>query len=113
MIKYTIQSAGARLQLADGYGDINSDEFKLSNRAFKTVLIRSYRLLTAQNPFDIDGNGAKAAGYIDMAGAANNYPDTDMIKGYETAPARCSASEAVRRKNLTECTTILLNKSIV
>jgi hypothetical protein len=96
------QSTGARLQLADNYGDINSADFRLSNRAFKAVLIRSYNLLTAQNPFDIDGNGAKATGYIDMAGAANNYPDTDMIKGYETAPARCSASEAVRRRNLTD-----------
>jgi hypothetical protein len=96
------QSTGARLQLADNYGDIIKPEFILSNRAFKAALIRGSGLLTVQNPYDIDGDGTTIAGYIDMVGAANTYPNTDMIKGYEYKPTRCSASEAVRRKDLTD-----------
>ena len=96
-------SASARLNIADGYGDINSPEFTLSNRAFKAALLRNTKILGTQNPFTMDGAGI-AAGYIDMVGAANNLTasNPDNIFGYETAPARCSASEAVRRKNLAD-----------
>ncbi|MCL2186604.1 MAG: lamin tail domain-containing protein [Treponema sp.] len=86
------------------YGDINDPDFKLSNRSFKVVLIEGSAALNMQNPFDVDGNGKKASGYIDMVGALNN-PDAsppDNIFGFETAPARCSASQAVRRKNLSD-----------
>ena len=40
-----------------------------------------------------------------MVGAANDMASAtnpDNIYGFETAPARCSASEAVRRKDLTD-----------
>jgi len=94
------QSAGARYQIPDNFGDINNQNFTLSNRAFKVALIRGSSLLTVQNPFNIDGNGIVISGYIDMIGAANTYPGQDMIYGFETAPARNSASAAVRRKNL-------------
>ncbi|MCL2196891.1 MAG: hypothetical protein FWB77_04685, partial [Treponema sp.] len=86
------------------YGDINDPNFSLGNRSFKVALIEGSSILSMQNPFDVDGNGKKVSGYIDMAGSVNN-PNAaapDHIFGYETAPARNSASEAIRRKNLTD-----------
>jgi hypothetical protein len=94
------QSAGARYQIPENSGDINNDDFTLSNRAFKVALLQSTEELTVQNPFDTDGNGAVISGYIDMVGAANEYGGRDLIFGFETAPARNSASEAVRRTDL-------------
>jgi hypothetical protein len=94
------QSTVARYQIPDDSGDINSTAFTLSNRAFKVALLQSTVELTVQNPFDIDDDGTKAADYIDMVGAANNYQERDLIFGFETLPARNSASESVRRLNL-------------
>ena len=91
----------AQYQIPENYGDINDPDFTLSNRAFKVVLLRNDKDLEAENPFDM-GSGAKAEGYIDMLGAANTYPASDTILGFETYPARCSASEAARRKDLTD-----------
>jgi len=83
------------------YGDINDDNFTLNNNAYKIAIIRTASIndLNVQNPFTMDGAGI-AAGYIDIVGAHNAANNT--INGYEAAPARCSASEAVRRKNLTD-----------
>jgi len=94
---------GTRYKIADGYGDINDNSLSLSRRGFKVAIIKSTAALTVQNPFT-DNNGKPVSGYIDMVGAVNN-PDAalpDHIFGYETAPVRNSASEAVRRKNLTD-----------
>jgi hypothetical protein len=92
-----------RLIISDNYGDINDPLFTLSNRSFKAALVQADVNLP-MNPFNIDGNGTKAAGYIDMVGAENdpNHAYPDRILGFETAPARNSASVAVRRKNLTD-----------
>ena len=86
------------------YGDINDATFTLNNSAFKIAIIRSdfNNELKVQNPFTMDGAGV-ADGYIDMVGAHNAAANT--INGYETAPARASASEAVRRKNLIDTDT--------
>ena len=95
------ESTSARYQIEEDYGDINDGNFTLSNRAFKVALIQSTANLTVQNPFT--GNGGKPiAGYIDMVGAANDYEGRDLIFGFEEAPARNSASEAVRRADLTD-----------
>ncbi|MCL2759319.1 MAG: hypothetical protein FWD22_03825 [Treponema sp.] len=91
--------SGTRHIIADGFGDINDNNLALSNRAFKIALIKSADALTVQNPFTAN-SGKPVAGYIDMVGAANNYQGRDQIFGFETAPARCSASEAVRRMDL-------------
>jgi len=105
------KGSSANLIIAEADNDIYSSSFVLSNRAFKVALIESRTTLNAsiQNPFDTDGNGTKVAGYIDMVGAANEYtpptdPDQgeDTIYGFETAPARNSASQAVRRKDLND-----------
>ena len=95
------QNSTGRLEIIENSGDINDGNFTLSNRAFKVALIRNQNAdLTVQNPFSMDGKGI-AAGYIDMVGTANTYPDRDLIFGFEGAlPARNSASVSVRRKNL-------------
>ncbi|MDR1868533.1 MAG: hypothetical protein LBQ82_00955 [Treponema sp.] len=93
------QSANARYQIPENSGDINSDTFTLSNRAFKVALIQSTENITVQNPFTAN-SGKPIKGYIDMVGAANEYQGQDLIFGFEKAPARNSASEAVRRADL-------------
>ena len=97
----------SRLKIADQYGDINVNNLTLSNRAFKVALIHSGTALNnIQNPFRIDAAGTKAEGYIDMVGARNTMPEGDnpydTIHGFEGSPGRNSASEAVRRRNLTD-----------
>jgi hypothetical protein len=94
--------SNTRYQITDDDGDINDDNLSLNRRGFKAAIIKGNAQLTVQNPFNADGNGKKVPGYIDMVGALNN-PDAnppDHIFGFETAPARNSASEAVRRKDL-------------
>ena len=98
-------STVARYVIPDDSGDINDPFFTLSNRSFKVVLIEgdSNRINQYQNPFDIDGKGTKIRGYIDMVGAVNDpnhATNPDRILGFETAPARNSASEAIRRNSL-------------
>jgi len=96
--------SSTRYKIADGYGDINDDNLSLSRRGFKAAVIKGSEPLTVRNPFNTDGNGAKISGYIDMVGAVNNpgANPPDNIFGYEAAPARISASEAVRRADLTD-----------
>jgi len=90
------------LKIPDGYGDIYSPQFLMSNDSFKVALLYGFTVLTdeIQNPFNTDGNGKQVAGYLDMVGARNST--SDQIFGFETAPARNSRSEAVRRKNLND-----------
>jgi len=93
-----------RYKITDGYGDINDDSLSLSRRSFKAAIIYGSAALTVQNPFDTDGNGKVVYGYIDMVGAVNNPTanQPDHIFGFEKAPTRCSASEAVRRQDLND-----------
>jgi hypothetical protein len=98
-------SPNARLKLKDEDGDIYKESFSLGNRSFKVAIIEGKATLNMANPFNTDKKGKKVDGYIDMVGAANDpnhATNPDNIFGYEKAPARNSASEAVRRKNLTD-----------
>ena len=95
--------SSTRYKIEDGYGDIHNDNLSLSRRGFKVAVISGSAELTVQNPFN-SNNGKPVSGYIDMVGAVNN-PNTsppDHIFGYEAAPARNSASAAVRRADLTD-----------
>jgi len=65
----------------DEYGDIN-EAFVISNRCFKVALMSNTTLLELANPFDTDGEGTKADGYVDMVGALNS--SKDHIQGFET-----------------------------
>jgi hypothetical protein len=91
--------SSTRYTITDNYGDINDNNLSLSRRGFKVAIISGSTALTVQNPFN-SANGKPVSGYIDMVGAKN--ADTDNIFGYEYAPARNSASVAVRRINLTD-----------
>ncbi|MCL2763646.1 MAG: lamin tail domain-containing protein, partial [Treponema sp.] len=95
-------STDSRLQIANGYGDINDNNFVLNHRSYKIAIIRNTLPLDADNPFNMNGSGAKAAGYIDMVGAVYPPGGNDNIFGYETAPVLFSVSEAIRRKNLND-----------
>ncbi len=88
-----------RYTIPDDTGDINDADLQLSRRAFKAALIKGSAELTVQNPFT-DNKGKPVSGYIDMAGSANSYEVEDLIFGFETFPARNSASAAIRRQNL-------------
>lgn len=100
-----IAGTGGALQIEEAYGDMFVEAMQLSNRSFKVALIRRTGELTYQNPFNIDGNGTKIAGYIDMVGSANSIDhatNPDNIFGFETVPTRNSGSEAVRRGSLVD-----------
>jgi hypothetical protein len=96
--------SGTRYKINDGYGDINNNNLTLNRRGFKVALIDGSSTLTVQNPFTAGSNGKPISGYIDMVGALNNPNATppDHIFGFETAPARNSASAAVRRVDLVD-----------
>jgi len=51
------------LLIENNYGDINDAAFELSNRAVKVALMSNTIPLDVNNPFDIDGLGAKAGAY--------------------------------------------------
>jgi len=93
--------SGPALSIADNSGDINRS-FVINNRCFKVALMSNTTLLTVQNPFNTDGNGTKAAGYVDMVGAVNTA-GTDYIQGYETnAITDLNKQTGQRRKSLTD-----------
>jgi len=95
--------SSTRYKITDNSGDINDNNLSLNRRGFKIAIIKGTAALTVQNPFNSD-NGKPVSGYIDMVGAVNN-PEAELpdhIFGFETAPARNSASEAVRRADLTD-----------
>jgi len=89
-----------RYTIDDDYGDISDNDLSLSRRSFKVALISGSAELTAQNPF-VSNDGKPVSGYIDMVGARND-PADDNIFGFETAPARNSASSAIRRNDITD-----------
>jgi hypothetical protein len=95
------QNTGSRLVLADTGADIIWRDMVFSNRNFKIALVQNKETLSVANPFDTDGAGTKAAGYVDMAGLKNS--NDDVIDGSEReAPALISKQKAARRKNLTD-----------
>jgi len=76
--------------------------FVISNRSFKVALLSNTTLLTVQNPFDTDGAGAKANGYIDMVGAMNTVGE-DKINGHEgSAITNLNKQTGQRRTSLVD-----------
>ena len=76
-------STNPALALADLSGDLNAS-FVLNNRSCKAAIMKNTDLLTEPNPFNTDGKGKKAPGYVDMIGAINTA-GTDFIQGFERA----------------------------
>jgi hypothetical protein len=69
-------SVGARLDLTDTAADITWPGKYFSNGQFTVCLIKNTETLSVENPFDIDGEGTKSPGYVDMAGAVNGSQPT-------------------------------------
>ena len=91
--------AAARLVLEESKADQLWADAMFPNKGLKVVLLNNATKLAAPNPFNIDGNGAKAAGYVDMVGIAGNDAG-NTIDGCEAAyPAFQSKQVAVRRAN--------------
>ena len=88
----------SRLNLTSLSPDVDGS-FLLSNNEFKIALMSNQTVLTVANPFDT-GNGASAAGYVDMLGTGSN---TTKVTGYETAPLDgISKQKSARRKYLAD-----------
>ncbi|PWV98629.1 S-layer family protein [Paenibacillus cellulosilyticus] len=84
-----------------GKADLTWDHW-INNKGFKVALIQGTDLITDVNPFDTDGNGTKAAGYVDMVGTATN--DGGDMDGYETGyvATGISKKKAIRRIDLAD-----------
>ncbi|MBQ1947015.1 MAG: lamin tail domain-containing protein [Clostridia bacterium] len=86
-----------RVNLYDGDYDMSWSQL-LNNKECKVVLMQSTALLTVSNPFDIDGAGTKASGYVDMVSAT-----TTASTIAETAPVfDISKQNTIVRANLVD-----------
>lgn len=101
------QNAAPRLDIPDAHADQHWGLI-LSNKNFKICLVKSTDILTAVNPFDIDGAGTRTEGYVDMFSSIDNDsadlpPDeiTVTIDGFEgEAGGYLSKQKSARRRNL-------------
>ncbi|MDR0426873.1 MAG: lamin tail domain-containing protein [Clostridiales bacterium] len=93
-------NAEARLVLTEW--DLAWEDVSFPNKGLKVVLLNADALLAVENPFDTDGSGTRAPGYVDMIGVAGNDPDS-TIDGFEGAYwAEQSKQKSVRRKNFAD-----------
>jgi hypothetical protein len=101
------QNTAPRLDIPDAHADQHWD-LTLSNKNFKICLIKSTETLTVENPFDSDGAGTTADGYVDMFGSIDNDSAdlpaeeiTVFIDGFEGEPGvYLSKQKSARRKTL-------------
>ncbi|MDG0814438.1 choice-of-anchor I family protein [Cohnella rhizosphaerae] len=79
------KATGAATPAVDltGRTDATWDRY-INNKGLKVALVSNRTLLSAVNPFDVDGMHVKSAGYVDMVGTGSNDSGSD-IDGYETA----------------------------
>ena len=97
LTKHTSETA--RLVLEERKADQLWADTAFPNKGLKVVLLNNTTKLTVPNPFNTVGNGAKAAGYVDMIGIAGNDAG-NTIDGCETEyPAFQSKQVAARRGN--------------
>ncbi|GHU84325.1 hypothetical protein FACS189473_1330 [Spirochaetia bacterium] len=104
-----VQNTAPRLNLA-GKADQTWGNKVFDNKKFKIALIKSSETLTVANPFNTDGEGAKAAGYVDLFGSVDNDSasvaegeEPLSIDGYETVyPMLLSKQKSARRITVTD-----------
>jgi len=85
-------------------GDMNVPGFRINNRAAKIILLSSTTPIESilqnpltDNPFNIDNNGTKVAGYVDMLGGVNTV-GSNLILGFESSVGRrLTGSQVLRR----------------
>ena len=91
-----------------GGWDLAWNDYEFPNKNLKVVLLKNTNKLSVVNPFDIDGQGRKVPGYVDMIGVAGNDAGTPPIDGCETASLRVgdagvqSKQRAIRRINFAD-----------
>ncbi|WP_217594917.1 choice-of-anchor I family protein [Cohnella sp. GbtcB17] len=92
------KATGAATPAVDLMGrvDLTWDRF-INNKGLKVALVDNRTLLTAVNPFNVDGAQAKSAGYVDMVGTGSNDSGSD-IDGYETAYPTGDAQGTSKKK---------------
>jgi hypothetical protein len=100
---YLIRGKGRTDQSRLDLSDITPDEswdIDISNSAFKICLVYGTEAITTENPYNIDGNGTKLSGYVDMIGVGEAF-----IDGYEWVAYggdNISKNIAARRKSLSD-----------
>ena len=95
-----------RLQLIEADADMvwqdSGSQLEMSNKAFKVFLVKSTIAVKAANPFNTDGTGKKASGYVDFLGTGAN-DESAHIDAYETAePMLLSKGKSARRATLVD-----------
>ncbi|MBD3921289.1 choice-of-anchor I family protein [Paenibacillus sp. PR3] len=89
--------ANAKIDLTNK-GDLVWDRY-INNKGMKVALVYGTDKLAAVNPFDIDGKGTKAAGYVDMVGTGSNDGGS-TIDGYETDYPTGSSEGTSKKKSI-------------
>ena len=93
-----LATGGGRLQITAF--DMDAPSFAISNRNFKVALMSNQTTLATANPFDTDGDGTLATGFVDLLGATNTG-SSDYIDAFKGAPFNdISKQKAARRKSL-------------
>jgi hypothetical protein len=95
------QTTGTYVNLSAVTPDVDAPDLYISNDSYVVVLMSTQTLPAFVNPFDTDGSGTKAAGYVDMAGAHDGEEGTDWTPFSETnhVPG-IGKSKSIRRKSL-------------
>jgi|GEM_PF-354835 len=70
------------------------------NKGLEMVILKNTNLLTVKNPFNTDGNGTKADGYVDMLGVAgnDNVSINGPLLGCETASSQVQSKQKALRR---------------
>jgi hypothetical protein len=92
---------GTHVNLTDVTPDKDAPSLYISNDSFTVVLMSTQTTPDFVNPFDTDGSGTKAAGYVDMAGAHDGEGGTGWTPFSETNHIEgIGKSKSVRRASL-------------
>jgi hypothetical protein len=94
-------ASGTYVNLTGVTPDVDAPLLYISNDSFAVVLMSTQALPAFVNPFNIDGSGTKASGYVDMVGAHDNESGTEWMPYGETNHiSGIGKSKSVRRKSL-------------
>jgi hypothetical protein len=92
---------GTYVDLSDVTPDVDAPSLYISNDSFAVVLMSTQTPHAFVNPFDTDGEGTKAEGYVDMVGANDGESGTDWMPFSETSHiSGIGKSKSVRRASL-------------
>jgi hypothetical protein len=95
------QTGGTHVNLSTITPDVDAPSLYISNDSYAVVLMSTQDTPAFVNPFDTDGDGTKAAGYVDMVGAHDGESGTNWTPYSETNHVSgIGKSKSVRRKSL-------------